>query len=86
MWVHEHAHEFGGDPQQIFLTGGSAGGHLSGLAALTMNDPTLQPGFEHADTSVVAAMPLYGDYDWLDTTVSAPSAASTGRSTSPTRS
>src|SRR6478735_2050447 len=65
-WVHEHAHEYGGDPQQIFLTGGSAGGHLSALAALTMNDPTLQPGFEDADTSVVAAMPLYGDYDWLD--------------------
>jgi acetyl esterase/lipase len=65
-WVHEHAHEFGGDPQQIFLTGGSAGGHLSALAALTINDPTLQPGFEDADTSVVAAMPLYGDYDWLD--------------------
>jgi acetyl esterase/lipase len=65
-WVHEHAHEYGGDPQQIFLTGGSAGGHLSALAALTMNDPTLQPGFEDADTSVVAAMSLYGDYDWLD--------------------
>jgi acetyl esterase/lipase len=65
-WVHEHAHEYGGDPQQIFLTGGSAGGHLSALAALTMNDPILQPGFEDADTSVVAAMPLYGDYDWLD--------------------
>jgi len=65
-WVHEHAPDHGGDPQQIFLTGGSAGGHLSALAALTMNDPTLQPGFENADTSVVAAMPLYGDYDWLD--------------------
>ena len=41
-------------------------GTSSALAALTMNDPTLQPGFEDADTSVVAAMPLYGDYDWLD--------------------
>jgi len=66
-WVHEHAHEHGGDPRQIFLTGGSAGGHLSALAALTINDPILQPGFEDADTSMVAAMPLYGDYDWLDT-------------------
>jgi len=65
-WVHDHAHEHGGDPQQIFITGGSAGGHLSALAALTINDPTLQPGFEDAETSVVAAMPLYGDYDWLD--------------------
>ena len=66
VWVHDHAHEYGGDRRQIFLAGGSAGGHLSALAALTMNDPTLQPGFEDADTSVVAAMPLYGDYDWLD--------------------
>jgi acetyl esterase/lipase len=65
-WVHNHAHEYGGDPEQIFVAGGSAGGHLSALAALTMNDSTLQPGFEDADTSVVAAMPLYGDYDWLD--------------------
>ena len=66
-WVHAHAHEHGGDPRQVFIAGGSAGGHLSALAALTMNDPALQPGFEDADTSIVAAIPLYGDYDWLDT-------------------
>jgi acetyl esterase/lipase len=65
-WVHQHAGDHGGDPEQVFIAGGSAGGHLSALAALTMNDPTLQPGFEDADTSVVAAIPLYGDYDWLD--------------------
>ncbi len=65
-WVHEHAREHGGDPRQVFITGGSAGAHLSALAALTMNDPSFQPGFEDADTSVVAAIPLYGDYDWLD--------------------
>jgi acetyl esterase/lipase len=65
-WVREHAHEHGGDPGQLFITGGSAGGHLSALAALTVNDPTFQPGFELADTSITAAMPLYGDYDWLD--------------------
>jgi acetyl esterase/lipase len=65
-WVHQHAGDHGGDPSQIFITGGSAGGHLSALAALTMNDPAFQTGFEDADTSVVAAMPLYGDYDWLD--------------------
>jgi acetyl esterase/lipase len=65
-WVHEHAQEHGGDARQSFVAGGSAGGHLAALAALTMNDPVFQPGFEDADTSVVAAMPLYGDYDWLD--------------------
>ena len=30
----------------LAITGGSAGGHPSALAALTANDPELQPGFE----------------------------------------
>jgi acetyl esterase/lipase len=62
-WVREHAAEFGGDPSFIAVTGGSAGGHLSALAALTSNDPSLQPGFENADTAVQAAVPFYGVYD-----------------------
>ncbi len=66
-WVQDHAAEHGGDPTTVFLAGGSAGGHLTALAALTANDPSLQPGFEDADTRVAAAIPLYGDYDWLDT-------------------
>jgi acetyl esterase/lipase len=65
-WVREHAAEHGGDPRQLFVSGGSAGGHLTALAALTANDPAFQPGFEHVDTSITAAIPLYGDYDWLD--------------------
>ena len=32
------------------------------MAALTANDPVFQPGFEHADTSVSAAVCLYGFY------------------------
>ncbi len=47
------------------ITGGSAGGHLTALAALTPNEPQWQPGFEDADTSVVAAVPIYGRYDWF---------------------
>ena len=65
-WVREHAAEYGGDPSQVFMTGGSAGGHLSALAALTANDPQFQPGFETVDTTLTAAIPLYGDYDWTD--------------------
>ncbi len=49
------------------ITGGSAGGHLCALAALTPDDPQYQPGFEDADTSVVAAVPIYGRYDWFTT-------------------
>jgi acetyl esterase/lipase len=63
-WVKEHIAEYGGDPDWVAITGGSAGGHLSSLAALTANDPQFQPGFESADTSVRAAVPFYGLYDF----------------------
>jgi len=63
-WTREHAEEYGGDPNFIVVTGGSAGGHLTALVALTQNDPEYQPGFEHADTSVYAAVPYYGVYDF----------------------
>jgi acetyl esterase/lipase len=65
-WVRAHAEEYGIDPRRICITGGSAGGHLTALAALTANDPVLQPGFEDADTSVAAAVPFYGVYDFTD--------------------
>lgn len=63
-WVKAHITEYGGDPDFIAITGGSAGGHLSSLAALTPNDPQFQPGFEDADTRVQAAVPFYGVYDF----------------------
>jgi acetyl esterase/lipase len=65
-WVKDHIAEYGGDPDFIVLTGGSAGGHLSALAALTPNDAEYQPGFEDADTSVQGAVPFYGVYDWIN--------------------
>jgi acetyl esterase/lipase len=61
-WIREHGHEYGADPSTLFLSGGSAGGHLSSIAALTQNDPRYQPGFEGADTSVTAVASLYGWY------------------------
>ena len=66
-WIKENIADYGGDPDFVAITGGSAGGHLSSLAALTPNDPQYQPGFEEADTSVVAAVPIYGRYDWVST-------------------
>jgi acetyl esterase/lipase len=63
VWTREHAEEFGGDPSFIAVTGGSAGGHLAAMLALTQNEPRFQPGFEDADTSVQACVPFYGAYD-----------------------
>ena len=65
-WVRENIADYGGDPDFIAITGGSAGGHLASLAALTPNDPTFQPGFEDADTTVQAVAPYYGVYDFTD--------------------
>jgi acetyl esterase/lipase len=62
-WVRENIAQYGGDPDFIAITGGSAGGHLASLAALTPDDESLQPGFEDADTSVQAVAPYYGVYD-----------------------
>jgi acetyl esterase/lipase len=65
-WIREHIAEYGGDARFLAVTGGSAGGHLTALTALTPNDPEYQPGFESVDTRVQAAVPFYGVYDFTD--------------------
>ena len=65
-WVKANIADYGGDPDFVVITGGSAGGHLSALAALSANEPEFQPGFEDADTSVRAGVPFYGVYDLVD--------------------
>lgn len=65
-WIREHAAAYGGNAEFLAVTGGSAGGHLTALAALTPNFQPWQPGFEQADTRVSAAVPFYGVYDLLD--------------------
>lgn len=69
-WIRGNIAEHGGDPSFVAATGGSAGGHLSALLALTPNDPAWQPGFEDADTSVQACVPFYGAYDFAAQTES----------------
>jgi acetyl esterase/lipase len=63
-WTREHIAGHGGDPDFIAITGGSAGGHLAALAALSPNDPDYQPGFAEVDTALAAAVPLYGVHDF----------------------
>ncbi len=62
-WTRENIGSYGGDPSYVVLTGGSAGGHLAALAALTPDVKEYQPGFEDADTRVAACVPFYGVYD-----------------------
>lgn len=62
-WIKENIASYGGDPSYVVVTGGSAGGHLSALAALTPDVKEYQPGFEEADTRVSACVPFYGVYD-----------------------
>lgn len=65
-WVRGRGPSYGADPAVVFVAGSSAGGHLAAMAALTPNDLAFQPGFERADTSVAAAVCLYGYYGSLD--------------------
>ena len=65
-WVRANAERLNIDPNFIVVTGGSAGGYLTAMIALTANDPEFQPGFEDADTSVAAAVAFYGVYDLVD--------------------
>ena len=67
VWVKDNIGRYGGDPEFIAITGGSAGGHLAALAALTPGVAEFQPGFTEADTRVQAAIPCYGVYDFTRT-------------------
>jgi acetyl esterase/lipase len=67
-WIKDNIAAYGGDPDYLAITGGSAGGHLTALAALTFEDKSWQPGFEDADTSVQVAVPFYGGYDMAGST------------------
>jgi acetyl esterase/lipase len=64
-WAKSEGRSLGVDPDRVAISGASSGAHLASLAALTWDHPDLQPGFEEADTSVIACVPHYGIYDLL---------------------
>ena len=61
-WIKKNVATYGGDPERVVVAGGSAGGHLAALLALTANDPTWRPQDmgDVADWSVRGAMSFYG--------------------------
>ncbi|KAI9355617.1 Alpha/Beta hydrolase protein, partial [Zopfochytrium polystomum] len=59
-WVRQNQSVHGGDAGFVAVSGGSAGGHIAALVALTQNDPAFQRGWENVDTSVQACVPIYG--------------------------
>lgn len=65
-WIRDHGAEYGADPDFLAISGGSAGGHLAALAALTRDERSWQPGFEDRELRVAACVSLYGVYDFTD--------------------
>ena len=66
-WMKTHASNYGVDPSRIVLGGGSAGGHLSMLAAFTDKEKQFIPtDLTTTDLSVRALISLYGPTDLED--------------------
>ena len=65
-WVRDNIASYGGDPSFVAVAGGSAGGHLAAMVALTAGEDRYQRGFEDRDASVDACVPFYGVYDFTN--------------------
>ena len=61
-WIKKSIENFGGDPDRVVISGGSAGGHLAALVALSAEDPTWRPDdvVGLTDWTVRGAVPFYG--------------------------
>jgi len=59
-WTLEHAADYGGDPQRVFLAGHSAGGHLAGLVTC---DPRWLAELKHSPAELRGFIGLSGVYD-----------------------
>ena len=63
MWMKENSQAFQVNPERIVLMGGSAGAHLSLLAAYAPHQPEFQPGAEGVDMSVRGVVAYYPPTD-----------------------
>ncbi|MBT4097372.1 MAG: prolyl oligopeptidase family serine peptidase [Gemmatimonadetes bacterium] len=65
-WVQAHAQEYGLDPDRVFITGMSAGGHLVSLAATLGEESYMKSGgWEDQPCDFRAAISVSGAYDLL---------------------
>ena len=65
-WLKTEGLKYGADDARMVLAGGSAGGHLASLLALSAEDPQLQKAVSGQDLQVKACVGLYGVYDLTD--------------------
>lgn len=66
-YISEHMEEYGGDPENVFLTGDSAGGNLSSLCAGICASKVMQNAFEVEDPKLkVAALGLTSPVPYAD--------------------
>jgi acetyl esterase/lipase len=61
-WAHAHAGEFGGDPNDVFVMGHSAGGQI---AALLATDPSWLKPYGLAPQDLAGLIGLAGCYDFM---------------------
>lgn len=59
-WTLEHAHDYGGDPDRIYLAGHSAGAHL---AALVVTEERWLARYDHEASELAGLIGISGTYD-----------------------
>jgi acetyl esterase/lipase len=66
-WIKTNIVSYGGDPDRVVVAGGSAGGHLGSLLALSSEDTSWRPSeiLEVTDWSVRGALSFYGVLEML---------------------
>jgi acetyl esterase/lipase len=68
-WLRGNAEQYHIDKSRFITMGGSAGGHLTAMVALTADDHFFDPvcpGFPGESFQVQAAVPFYGVHDWTN--------------------